>query len=339
MPSLVQTILRNATRKRGEPINILSFPTHERYQSNLSKTGQNFYLWQGEGIKPWRGDYAEVPEGTILLNPDKGSNQIPAEVDIDLVLSQNKFGQFEIAQQIANQLHLPLVSIEHTLPMETWGISELNQLYNMRGDVNIFISEYSRGRWGWGEDEAFVIHHGIDSIEFSPEPNPQAERESVVLSVVNDWINRDWCCGFNLWREITGYPETELPLTVLGDTPGLSESAKSTEELINTYRKSLVFLNTSLISPVPTSLLEAMSCGCAVVTTATCMIPDIIENGKNGYISNDPKELRSFVDTLLADKELALEMGKNARQTIIDKFSLISFVSNWNQIFQGVLNE
>ena len=174
MPNIVQTILRNATRKSGEQINILSFPTHERYQSNLSKTGQNFYLWQGEGIKPWRGDYAEVPEGTVLLNPENGSNQIPQEVDIDLVLSQNKFGQFEIAEQIANQLHLPIVSIEHTLPMETWGKLELNQLYNMRGDVNIFISEYSRGRWGWKEDEAFVIHHGIDSVEFSPDPNPQA---------------------------------------------------------------------------------------------------------------------------------------------------------------------
>ena len=337
MPSLVQTILRKATRKSGEPINILSFPTHERYQSNLSKTGNNFYLWQGRGIKPWVDDYASVPPGTVLLNPEKGSGQIPQDVDIDLVLSQNKFGQFEIAQQIASQIGAPLVSIEHTLPMESWGVSELNQLYNMRGDVNIFISEYSRGRWGWSEDEALVIHHGVDSDEFSPSDN--VKKEDKVLSVVNDWVNRDWCCGFNIWKDITGFPQSELPLWVIGDTPGLSEPASSTEDLINSYRKSLIFLNTSLISPVPTSLLEAMSCGCAVVTTATCMIPEIIENGKNGYISNDPKQLRSFVDKLLKDKELAIEMGKNARQTIIDKFSLTSFISNWNQVFHGVLNE
>ena len=75
MPSIVQTILRNATRKQGESINILSFPTHERYQSNLSKSGHNFYLWQGDGIKPWVSDYAKVPPGTILLNPENGSNQ------------------------------------------------------------------------------------------------------------------------------------------------------------------------------------------------------------------------------------------------------------------------
>ena len=337
MPSLVQTTLRNATRKPNEPINILTFPTHERYQSNLSKTGQNFYLWQGEGIKPWRSDYAKVPSGTVLLNPENGSNQIPPEIDIDLVLSQNKFGQFDIARQIAGQLSVPLVSIEHTLPMESWNTQQLQQLYNMRGDVNIFISEYSRRKWGWGYEEALVIHHGIDSFDFCPDEKVKKER--VALSVVNDWINRDWCCGFNLWRQTTGYPESHFPVNVLGDTPGLSESAKSTEELIGTYRKSLVFLNTSLISPVPTSLLEAMSCGCAVVSTATCMIPEIIENGKNGYISNDPNELRGFVQKLLDNEELAIEMGKNARQTILEDFSLNDFVSKWNQIFYGVINE
>jgi len=337
MPSIVQTILRSATRKQGEPINILSFPTHERYQSNLSKSGHNFYLWQGHGIKPWVSGYAKVPPGTILLNPENGVNQIPENVDIDLVLSQNKFGQFEIASQIADQLAVPLVSIEHTLPMESWGATELTQLYNMRGDVNIFISEYSRGKWGWPEEEALVLHHGIDSLEFSPDDS--VEKEDKVLSVVNDWMNRDWCCGFNLWREITGFPDSELPLWVIGDTPGLSEATKSTEELINSYRKSLIFLNTSLISPVPTSLLEAMSCGCAIVTTATCMIPEIIENGKNGYISNDPKELRGFIDKLLKDRGLALELGRNARQTIMDKFSLTNFIEKWNQIFHGVLNE
>ena len=204
MTSQVRTILRSATAKNDEPLNILSFPTHERYQENLSKTGHNFYLWQGEGIKPWREDYAKVPSGTILLNPDKESRQIPENVDIDLVLSQNKFGQFQIAKQISLQLMVPLVSIEHTLPMDSWPAHYLHKLYEMRGDINIFISDYSRKEWGWSEGDAEIIHHGIDTETFSP--CSSVEREPRVLSVVNDWINRDWCCGFTLWRNITKYP-------------------------------------------------------------------------------------------------------------------------------------
>jgi len=332
----LQTILRNATRKDGEPLNILSFPTHERYQTNLAKTGNKFYLWQGEGIKPWVEDYAKVPEGTVLLNPSKGSNQIPQNVNIDIVLSQNKFGQFNIASQIAEQLEVPLISLEHTLPMESWSENDLISLYQMKGNINLFISSYSRARWGWPNTEAAIIHHGIDTELFSPNKQGSLhnnERENVVLSVVNDWINRDWCCGFNLWKEITGYPNSELPLQVIGDTPGLSESASSTEHLVEQYRKSSIFLNTSLISPVPTSLLEAMSCGCAIVTTETCMIPEIIQNGKNGFMSNDPKKLRNYIDSLLKDRGMAEEIGNNARKTILENFGIEKFVKNWNIIF------
>ena len=83
-------------------------------------------------------DYASVPENTVLLNPDKGSEQLPEYVDIDLILSQNKFGQFQIAKQISEQMSVPLISLEHTLPMESWPVSHLQNLYNMKGDINIF---------------------------------------------------------------------------------------------------------------------------------------------------------------------------------------------------------
>ncbi len=337
MPTPVRTILNSALRKPDSEINVLTFPTHERYQTNLAETGANFYLWQEEGIKPWVDKYGSVPKNTVLLNPEKQDQQIPLHVDIDLVLSQNKFGQFGIAQQVADQMGVPLISLEHTLPMESWSDLQLKQLYNMRGEVNVFISDYSMKRWGWNKDESMVIHHGIDTELFSP--SDQVKKEPMVLSVVNDWINRDWCCGYRLWENITEYPNSSLPLQVIGDTEGLSKPAKSTKDLVNEYRMSRIFLNTSLISPIPTSLLEAMSCGCAIVTTETCMIPDIIVNGKNGYMSNDPKKLRSFIDNLLQDEGLAQELGKNARKTIVDNFSLNKFVDAWKNLFLSVVEQ
>lgn len=330
-----RTIMRNSCRQHSRPLNILSFPTHERYQTNLAKTGHNFYLWQGsQGIKPWVEEYAGVPEGTVLMNPSKGQNQIPDHIDIDLILSQNKFGQFSVSRQLSEQLGVPLVSIEHTLPMSSWPQSYIEELHSMQGDINIFISDYSRAEWGWSEDEAYVIHHGIDSESFCP-PLDEDDRSDAVLSVVNDWINRDWCCGFRLWQSITDFPNNKIQLRIIGDTPGLSKPAKSTEDLITKYQQSRIFLNTSLISPVPTALLEAMSCGCAVVTTGTCMIPEIIKNGENGFMSNDVKELRGYVDKLLNDKKLCSEMGKNARNTIIENFGINNFVESWNEVFSG----
>tara|TARA_Y100001937_G_scaffold86535_1_gene117057 strand:- start:278 stop:1297 length:1020 start_codon:yes stop_codon:yes gene_type:complete len=333
----MKKILRDSTRHPEEPLNILTFPTHERYQTNLALTGHNFYLWQKPGvIKPWVKDYGPVPQNTTLLNEGKGDEQLPLNLDIDIVLSQNKFGQFEIATQLAEALDVPLISLEHTLPHTSWSPEQVAMLKEMRGDINVFISEYSRYLWGWNEGEALIVHHGIDTNLFSPS---NVEREERVLSVVNDWINRDWCCGFEAWKKVTGYPNPELPVHVIGATPGLSEPASSTRELVEEYRKSKVFLNTSLVSPIPTALLEAMSCGCAVVSTSNCMIPEIVESGKNGYLSNSPLELKMYSELLLNNDEVAGEMGKHARDTIVNNFSIEDFVSNWNNIFFSCLEQ
>lgn len=339
MSTLLQTLTRSATRKEGDSLNILTFPTHERYQSGFADLPHTFYMWQQEGIKPWSEKYAKIPKNHVLLNPSRGANQLPPYVDIDIVFSQNKFGQFQIAEQVADQLRCPFISLEHTLPMESWTAAQLVQMRYMGGDINIFISEFSRNKWGWGEDEADVIHHGVDTELFSPFPpmgvlvDSMVEREPKVLSVVNDWINRDWCCGFKIWSDIVGYPDIGMPVRVLGDTPGLSEPAPSTQALVREYQSSRVFLNTSLISPVPTALLEAMSSGCAVVTTATCMIPEIIQNGVNGFISNDIDELREYTNMLLQDEELASRLGAEARKTIEENFSMQAFRNNWNEVF------
>ena len=326
MSNPTASILRAATRKIDEPLNILTFPTHEALETNLCKTGHNFYAIRAQGIKDWNNKYRPLPDNYILLDPKKEQKQIPLDIDFDLVLSQNKFGQMQIAKNLSRLLQLPLISLEHTLPPDIWPKSHIEHLKGQRGHLNVFISEYSREAWGWKPEEALVVHHGINTDTFKPN---NVEKKNSILSVVNDFKNRSWCCGFELWQQITN----GLSVSVVGDTPGLSLPSKNISDLINSYNTNTVFLNTSLISPIPMALLEAMSCGCAVVSTATCMIPEIIQNGVNGFISNKPEELRQYCQKLLSDNELNIRMGEAARKTILENFSLDTFVNNWNRIF------
>jgi glycosyltransferase involved in cell wall biosynthesis len=184
----------------------------------------------------------------------------------------------------------------------------------------------------WGYTEGDVIHHGIDTEQFK---DLGLQREVRILSVVNDWINRGPILGFDLYRQIT----QGLPIMPVGATPGLSEPAKSTEELVHFYNTSRIFLNTSIISPIPASLLEAMSTGCAVVSTDNCLITDVIQNGYNGFKSNNPAELRHYLEVLMGDPELAKRLGQNARKTILEKFSLDRFVSEWNKLFYETVRD
>lgn len=335
--SPVTSITRAATRK-DEPLNILTFPTHERYETNLCKTGHNFYSYCASNVQEiksdWNRNYGEPPENYMLLDGRLDMLQIPLDVDFDLVLCQNKFGQFQLGQNIARQLQLPVVCLEHTLPMPMWPPERLEAMRNMVGDINVFISDFSVVEWGFSPFDSVVIKHCVDSDYFFPDDElGNIERENRILSVVNDWINRDWCCGFQIWQRVT----QGLPVFPVGDTKGLSKPAKP-DELVGLYSGSRIFVNTSTISPVPTALLEAMSCGCAVVSTATCMIPEIIENGVNGFITNNEDEMRAYLEQLLNDKELATKLGKAARQTIIDKFSVERFTMEWNDIFNRVAN-
>lgn len=329
----INTILRQATRLDDEPLNILTCPTHEAYETGLSLTGHNFYAFWQEGIKRWNHNYRRPPDNYVLL-PDKS---LPNHVDFDLVLSQNKFGQYQVLSQIARSLHLPLVSLEHTLPDPLWTPNIIDACRKMRGDLNVFISTYSLGQWRWEDTrDTLVVHHMIDTDVFSPsEYIPFVARQPYALSVVNDFRNRDRFCGFSVWTKLAQKVKTKLR----GDTPGLSTATQSIGELVSEYQNARVYLNTSLVSPIPTALLEAMACGCCPISTATCMVPEIIENGVNGFCSNNLEELIEKCQLVLNDVELAEYLGNNAKQTIEDMFSKDRFIKNWNHVFHTVKNK
>jgi hypothetical protein len=193
--------------------------------------------------------------------------------------------------------------------------------------VNIFISEFSKKSWGI-DYNSNVIHHGIDSDLFAP---TNIARQKHILTVANDFIKRNYCLHYDLWCELTG----DLPNKVVGETEGLSKSASSLNELVEEYNKCQVYFNTST-TPIPMSLLEAMACGCAVVTVDASMMPEIIENGVNGFITNDKDQLKKYLVQLLNDNDLRETIGNNARKTILEKFSEQAFLNKWNSVFDNI---
>jgi len=90
------------------------------------------------------------------------------------------------------------------------------------------------------------------------------------------------------------------------------------------YCEADIFVMPSLFENCPYTLLEAMSCGKPVVVNNVGGMPEIVENGVNGILfdAEDPNALSETVIELLRSPELQIRLGKAARQTILDKFSL-----------------
>lgn len=331
MSSQTKAIIRKATREPNEKLNIISWSTHENVDSLFSKLGHTVYALQKKDWKKWQPRYRPMPQNFILLDEELGEYGLPNWVDYDLVLAQNVAAHGREAYQIAASLNIPLVIIQHCLPPHDLSNQEQEQVRNsFPGATNVFISEMSRKAWGFNEENAHVIRHTVDFDLFKP--NPDIKRGNYILSVANQFRERDYYLNFQGWaRCIDG-----LPVRLVGDNPGLSVSSKDCFELAQEYQQASIFFNSSVISPIPSSLLDGAAAGCAIVSTNTCQIPSFFTHKEDAFLSNDENELRHYLKTLVEDEALAREMGDKARKRVEKECDFNRYQSEWNSLLYKV---
>ena len=88
---------------------------------------------------------------------------------------------------------------------------------------------------------------------------------------------------------------------------------------------------------LPLAVVEAMSIGMPVVALATTALPDVIQDGVNGYISTDPDVLVERMKALIADPELARALGQRARETARERFGLDRFRAEWDDALHAAI--
>lgn len=103
--------------------------------------------------------------------------------------------------------------------------------------------------------------------------------------------------------------------------------------------KSDIFVFPTKNDTYPSVVLEAMQCARPVVSTYECAIPEIIDEGANGFLVNqgDVEALSEKIEILLKDKKLRIEMGKNGREKFLSNYTLDKFENNIADVFKNVL--
>jgi len=98
----------------------------------------------------------------------------------------------------------------------------------------------------------------------------------------------------------------------------------SPKDLPTYYSLIDVLVHPSLRDGMPNAVLEAMACEKAIIATPVGGIKDILEDGKNGVIVNvnDVNTLAEKILELLDDSEKRSKLGKNARELVVNNFTL-----------------
>ena len=104
------------------------------------------------------------------------------------------------------------------------------------------------------------------------------------------------------------------------------------------YAKSDLFIFPSYDECFGIVLLEAMSHRLPIVTTDEGGIPDLVEDGVNGLISErkNPESLARCIETLLAAPELRSKMGEEGYRILHEKFTEEVFLRRICDIFTNL---
>lgn len=177
-----------------------------------------------------------------------------------------------------------------------------------------------------GQKVYAIIPNGIDIAEFYPSV-PESQRNGVGTIFGKGYHKDPETVLGVLERLQTSCPEIPQRVFSANRKPNyipreIFHRLPPLEKAREIYSRSLVWFLGSYSEGFGVPVLEAMACGCAVVSTSCGGPQDIINDGENGFLVKvgDVKQIVHSVQELVGDEELRRQFVENSKETL-KKFS------------------
>lgn len=219
----------------------------------------------------------------------------------------------------------------------------------------ITVSEYNKDyihrTFKIPREKVEVIHCGIDTSFFTPIKKPQPKKDNIILSVgrlssVKGFAYLTFACSILKQRRnsfhcmIIGEGEERHELEELIRIHGLDEvvqllGAKPQSEIIKYHQRARLFVLPSVFESMGVATMEAMACGLPVIATEVWGVPELVEDGKNGFLvpPKDPEALAEKMERLLLDPDLCQRFGREGRKKVEREFNLKTEVNKLIKIW------
>ncbi len=182
------------------------------------------------------------------------------------------------------------------------------------------------------KDKSCVLYPSVEL----PEPGGKKEVERVrLLFVGGDWIRKGLLLLAEVFAELRKKYDVELSVVTEktfsvvepGEDLRVYYSLPYEQVFPRVYLESDVFVLPTRFETFGYSVLEAMACGLPVVTSGVYAMPEIVEDGKTGYLTpyGDVRVLEEKLVELIEDASLRKRMGRAGRRKAEEKFSVPVF--------------
>jgi glycosyltransferase involved in cell wall biosynthesis len=97
-----------------------------------------------------------------------------------------------------------------------------------------------------------------------------------------------------------------------------------------------ICVSTSLLEHLPSYILECMAARKPVVASSVGGVPEIVENGVNGYLvyPHDSEATAHYIIDLINNPKEATEMGLNGRKVVEEKFNLKCSLLRFMELYE-----
>lgn len=112
------------------------------------------------------------------------------------------------------------------------------------------------------------------------------------------------------------------------------------EDLLNIFRSLDVFAIPSVEGDtIPQVLMQALAIGIPVVSTTVGSIPDVVINGKTGFVvpPRDAEALADRITVLLDDRSLREQMAAEGRALVVGTYSIDKMLDRMESVYRQIL--
>lgn len=292
--------------------------------------------------------------------------QIIKQNRIDLIHSHT-WGMDFYAYWASKILKIPMITTVHNryYIFEKWSrrfsykvfISHIKKIIAVSQDIkNLLINALKLS-----PEKVELIYNGIDTHKFENKENLEDIRKELKLSrdelilgnVGNLREVKDHHTLILAFNKVSSlFPQVKLLIIGEGELKSnllklCSELGLEKKVLFLGHREDVpsllnlmdVFVLSSRLEGCSISILEAMASGKPVIATRVGGNPELMLEGKTGFLvpSAEPDKLAERIILLLKDENLRRKMGEEGKSRVKEKFSLERMIVNYEAIYSSIL--